>query len=75
MAYGGKDSTDEFTALVKRGGNFNSNNIGWEWFILNQDGSIETDILGNKFRGANLMGGMCGGCHSQVFSKDFVFTK
>lgn len=68
-------TVNEFTAMAKRGANFNSSNNGWEWFMLNQDGSIATDSLGNKLRGANLMGGMCGGCHSQVSSKDFIFTK
>lgn len=59
----------EFTAMAKRGGSFNSANKDWEWFMLNPaDGKIMD-------RGANLMGGMCGGCHSAKASADYVFSK
>jgi len=33
------------------------------------------DENGMAMRGANLMDGMCAGCHSQVLSKGFVFSK
>ena len=67
-------NTIEVTALVKRGNNFNPDNNDWEWFMLNADGTIITD-QGSEMRGAKLMGGMCGACHSQVKNKDFVFSK
>ncbi len=56
------------TAMVKRGGSFNSSNRNWEWFMLNADGTIID-------RGANLLGGACNACHAQSASKDYVFTK
>lgn len=56
------------TAMAKRGGTFNQSHNGWEWFVL-EDNAI-------KDRGADLMGGMCSGCHSAVKStKDYVFSK
>lgn len=56
------------TAMAKRGGTFNQNHNGWEWFVL-ENNSI-------KDRGADLMGGMCNGCHSAVkTTKDYVFSK
>ncbi len=54
------------TAMVKRGGSFNAANNDWEWFFL-ENGKI-------KDRGANLMDGACGGCHTQAKNKDYVFT-
>ncbi len=54
--------------MAKRGGNFNKDHNGWEWFMLNGDQIAE--------RGANLMNGMCNACHSAVkSSKDYVFHK
>jgi hypothetical protein len=38
--------------------------------MLNVDGSGAI-----ADRGAGLMGGMCGMCHTQLKSKDFVFSK
>jgi hypothetical protein len=67
-------ATIEMTAMVKRGNNFNPENNDWEWFMLNGDGTIMT-ASGSEMRGAKLMDGMCGACHSQVKSKDFVFSK
>jgi hypothetical protein len=67
-------ATIEMTAMVKRGNNFNPENNDWEWFMLNEDGTIMT-ASGSEMRGAKLMGGMCGACHSQVKSSDFVFSK
>lgn len=65
----------EITAMVKRGNNFNPSGGDWEWFVLNPDGSIAKDGDGNALRGADLMGGMCIGCHSQASSLDYTFTK
>ncbi len=67
---------NEVTAMTKRGNNFNPNIGNWEFFMLNPDGTIAVDSGTNMpMRGANLMGGMCGGCHSQAASQDFIFSK
>jgi hypothetical protein len=66
---------NEFTAMVKRGNNFNPSYGDWEFFLLNSSGTIATDSSGMQMRGANLMGGMCGSCHAVASSKDFVFSK
>jgi len=62
------------TAMAKRGGGYNQANNGWEWFILNMDGSIATDENGKELRGANLLNGSCGSCHAAAFT-DFVHSK
>lgn len=67
-------NTIEVTALVKRGNNFNPDHNDWEWFMLNPDGTIKVDA-GVTFRGAKLMDGMCGACHTQAKSDDFIFSK
>ncbi len=67
-------TVNEFTAMAKRGNNFNSGGGDWEWFMLNPDGTIATDESGMKMRGANLMGGMCLDCHAKA-STDYVFSK
>jgi ketosteroid isomerase-like protein len=67
-------NTIEVTAMVKRGNNFNPDHNDWEWFMLNADGTIKMDA-GMTMRGANLMDGMCGACHTQVKSEDFIFSK
>lgn len=56
--------------MAKRGGSsFNKDHNGWEWFVLNSNGSI-------KDRGDKLMNNMCNTCHSSVkSSKDYVFSK
>jgi hypothetical protein len=68
-------TVNEFTAMVKRGGNYNTSGNGWEWFMLNPDGTIAVDGNGNPMRGADLMGGMCSSCHSAASAKDYVFSK
>lgn len=67
-------NTIEVTAMVKRGNNFNPDHNDWEWFMLNPDGTIKVDA-GMTLRGAKLMDGMCGACHSQKKSADFIFSK
>ncbi len=61
----------EITAMVKRGGTFNAENNGWEWFMLDP---VTRRIAG---RGATLMDGMCSSCHSQALDPangvDYVF--
>ena len=56
------------TAMAKRGSDFNTSYGGWEWFILDENGNIQS-------RDANLMDGMCNGCHAQAANEDYVFTK
>lgn len=69
-------TVNEFTAMVKRGNDYNTSGGDWEWFMLNPDGTIATDPnTGNDMRGADLMGGMCLGCHTVASSKDYVFSK
>lgn len=67
-------NTIEVTAMVKRGNNFNADHNDWEWFMLNPDGTIKVEA-GMTLRGAKLMDGMCGACHSQAKSADFIFSK
>jgi len=56
------------TAMVKRGGSFNSSHRGWEWFLLNTDGTISQ-------RGADVMGGACNSCHQANAAKAYVWAK
>lgn len=66
-----KDGTEIMVVgMAKRGGSsFNTDNNGWEWFVLNSNGTI-------KDRGDKLMNNMCNMCHSAVkTSKDYVFSK
>jgi hypothetical protein len=68
-------TVNEFTAMVKRGNDFNPSGGDWEWFMLNANGSIATDAAsGMKIRGASLMNGMCVSCHT-AGSTDYAFTK
>lgn len=56
-------------AMAKRGGSFNSEDNGWEWFILNSNGTIQS-------RGDRLANNMCNICHSAVkSSKDYIYSK
>ena len=59
------------TAMAKRGGDFNKEHNGWEWFIFDSKGKAIKD------RGADLMSNMCNGCHAATkdpeFGKDYVF--
>lgn len=67
-------SLNEVTGMVKRGNGFNPSRGDWEFFMLTPDGKIAKDA-GMELRGANLMGGMCGGCHAGASSKDYIFSK
>lgn len=61
----------EITGMAKRGAGFNSANGDWEWFMLDPATQAVLD------RGANLMNGMCNGCHANAagaFGKDHVFA-
>jgi mono/diheme cytochrome c family protein len=62
----------EITAMVKRGADFNSSFGQWEWFMLNPA------TLAISGQGADLMNGMCNGCHTNANSSgvglDYVFS-
>lgn len=67
------DGGKEITAMVKRGGDFDTANGDWEYFMLNEDGSIADD--GNmRGAGGEIMNGMCLGCH-QYATNDYIFVK
>jgi hypothetical protein len=65
---------DEYTAMVKRGNDFNPSDNDWEYFMLAGDGEIAKDNDGNAMRGANLMNGMCISCHNKA-GTDYIFTQ
>ncbi|MBE2187874.1 MAG: cytochrome P460 family protein [Desulfobulbaceae bacterium] len=71
----GDGSTLAITAMTKRVKSFNTDHKGWEWFMLADNGAVAKDANGGDMRGANLMDGMCNGCHASASSKDYVFTK
>jgi hypothetical protein len=56
------------TGMAKRGGNFNTAQNGWEWFLLNEDGTIAQ-------RGAEIAAAPCGACHSQNANQDFQWSR
>jgi cytochrome P460 len=66
---------NEYTAMVKRGNSFNTTGNDWEYFMLAGDGQIAMDASGNEMRGANLMNGMCMGCHVSAKNSDYIFTQ
>lgn len=63
----------QYTAMVKRGGDFNTTGNGWEYFMLAGEGEIAKDSTGAEMRGANLLNGMCVSCHINA-STDYIFT-
>lgn len=75
-SYNPDGSLDMITAMAKRGNDFDPDHGDWEYFVLNADGSIASDADGNTMRGAgaNLLNGMCLGCHQNA-STDYIFTK
>lgn len=55
-------------AMVKRGADFNPDNNGWEWFKLNEDGTIID-------RAADMNENGCNTCHgSGAGNNDYSFT-
>lgn len=69
-------TVNEVTAMAKRGNNFNPNYGDWEFFMLTPSGTIAIDATsGMPMRGASLMSGMCGSCHTMASAKDFIFSK
>jgi hypothetical protein len=65
-----------YTAMVKRGNNFDAANGDWEYFMLAGDGQIAKTEGGMEMRGngATMLNGMCLGCHTNASSKDYIFT-
>lgn len=66
--------TGGLLAMVKRGGGFNAENGGWEWFIL------DNDLKSVTAQGEQPAGKNCSGCHSLAdgksdTGKDFAFAK
>jgi hypothetical protein len=60
-------STESITAMVKRGGGFNSTGRGWEYFIIENGTVLE--------RGAGIDGNRCALCHGHSSAgNDFIFT-
>ncbi len=74
-----EDSVVELTAMIKRGGEFNPDNKSWEWFMVDPNTlGIMLDENNEPARGANLMNGMCNGCHFAANTEsgngiDYVF--
>ncbi|WP_096087442.1 cytochrome P460 family protein [Agaribacterium haliotis] len=64
---------DGLLAMVKRGGSFNQENGGWEYF------GLETDLSGIIKRGADVNNGGCNACHqaangsSANSGSDYIF--
>ncbi|APF20842.1 cytochrome P460 family protein [Caldithrix abyssi] len=64
-----------FTVMVKRGGNFNPDGNGWEWFMVSTDFSTVITQGDNATAGD----GNCASCHSAANVNnnglDWVFTR
>lgn len=58
--------TDALTVMVKRGGKFNADGNGWEYFMT------DTALTQAMMRGGDDT--MCFGCHSAAKDRDFVFS-
>ena len=71
------NNIEQVVAMVKRGGDFNPDNGGWEWFMLDpNDYSILMDDQNMPVRGADLLGGACNSCHGLAtddLGADYVF--
>ncbi len=64
-----------YTAMVKRGNNFDADNGDWEYFMLAGDGQIGMDNgMEMRGNGATMMNGMCLMCHSGASGRDYIFT-
>ncbi len=53
------DGAGAWTAMVKRGGDFNPGHGSWEWFMINP---LTEEVM----RGGDLMGDMCNTCHAEA---------
>jgi hypothetical protein len=67
--------TGALTMMVKRGGDFNPDGNGWEWFMTSTDLSTVMTQGNNATAG----GGMCANCHSGANTNnngtDWVFSR
>ena len=61
-----------FEAMVKRGGNFNPEGNGWEFFQLTASAQGTHIVTRGGAEVANRFGGSCQGCHDAARSFDFV---
>lgn len=52
-------------AMAKRGGSFNPEHQGWEWFTLQLDGKIKSKPALSS----------CNSCHALAVNLDYVFSK
>lgn len=74
-SYNLEGTFSQFTAMAKRGNDFDTANNNWEWFLLNADGTIAMDTAGIELRGAYLFNTVdCSSCH-QGAATDYVFSK
>ncbi len=68
------DSTNsEYVGMVKKEKGYSNASNNWEWFVLNADGTIKSDVEG-PIRGATIYDGYCNGCHVSA-ATDMVFSK
>ncbi len=69
------NSVGPLTVMVKRGGNFNPDGNGWEWFMT----SPARDTIMTRGDNSTAANGICAGCHSQANTGDngvdWVFTR
>lgn len=65
----------QLTAMAKRGNNFDPDHNDWEWLVLNPNGTIAEDSIGQPLRGKNALNQFaCASCH-YLSETDFVFSK
>lgn len=62
------DITEALTVMVKRGGNFDPQGSGWEYFMA--DNELKQTFL----RGDSTSAAMCFSCHSKAKDLDYVFS-
>lgn len=70
-----RDSTGTWAngfGMAKRAVGFSTEG-DWEWFFLNEDGSIQVEEGEQRRGGADFLG--CGDCHMGASANDFTFSK
>ncbi len=68
------NSVGPLTVMVKRGGSFNPDGNGWEWFMTNPS----RDAIVTRGDNATAANGICASCHAQAPNAggtDWVFTQ
>ncbi|MBD3225208.1 MAG: hypothetical protein GF313_10795 [Caldithrix sp.] len=72
---GNGDLAGALTMMVKRGGDFNPDGDGWEWFMTTTD----LDTVLTQGDNATAGGGMCASCHAAANTNnngtDWVFSR